>query len=137
MKDSEDVMGWDIKNNGFYVIFSRDIPSIIKNWLKQTVAEYLQEENIPLQQIKHFLAHPGGKKVLQAYQSSLGFADEQLQVSKKVLKNHGNMSSATVMYVMEEYLNSRIAVESDLGIIAALGPGFCSELLLVEWKTAV
>jgi alkylresorcinol/alkylpyrone synthase len=137
MKDSEDVMGWDIKNNGFYVIFSRDIPSIIKNWLKQTVAEYLQEENIPLQQIKHFIAHPGGKKVLQAYQSSLGFADEQLQFSKNVLKNHGNMSSATVMYVIEEYLNSRIAAESDLGIIAALGPGFCSELLLVEWMTAV
>ncbi|MDR0139727.1 3-oxoacyl-[acyl-carrier-protein] synthase III C-terminal domain-containing protein [Metabacillus idriensis] len=136
MKDSEDVMGWDIKNNGFYVIFSRDIPSIIKNWLRQTVEDYLKEEQIPLDQIKHFLAHPGGKKVLQAYQTSLGFEEEQLQVSKNVLKNHGNMSSATVMYVIEEYLSRGLGEESDLGIIAALGPGFCSELLLVEWEKA-
>ncbi|WP_191565348.1 type III polyketide synthase [Metabacillus idriensis] len=134
MKDSEEVMGWDIKNNGFYVIFSRDIPSIIKNWLRETVEKYLEEEQVPLNEIKHFLAHPGGKKVLQAYQASLGFEESQLEVSKNVLRNHGNMSSATVMYVIEQYLTSTLADDSDLGIIAALGPGFCSELLLVEWE---
>ncbi|MEK3808358.1 3-oxoacyl-[acyl-carrier-protein] synthase III C-terminal domain-containing protein [Bacillus sp. FSL H8-0547] len=134
MRDSEDVMGWEIKNNGFYVIFSRDIPSIIRNWLKGTVENYLADEGVSLKSIQHFLAHPGGKKVLDAYQASLGFTEEQLSVSKNVLRQHGNMSSATVMYVIDEYMTSSRVNPGDLGIIAALGPGFCAELLLAEWE---
>lgn len=134
MKDSEDVMGWDIKNNGLYVIFSRDIPSIIKKWLKPQVIEFLDEHHLTLNEIKHFIAHPGGKKVIDAYIDGLGFTKEQLYISKEVLRNHGNMSSVTVMYVLEKYLLRELGQNSDFGIIGALGPGFSSELLLVNWK---
>ncbi|WP_226666787.1 type III polyketide synthase [Metabacillus litoralis] len=134
MKHSEDVMGWDIKNNGLYVVFSRNIPSIIKKWLKPQMMEFLDEHKLKLNNINHFIAHPGGKKVIDAYIDGLGFTEGQLDISKEVLRNHGNMSSVTVMYVLEKYLEREIGKKSDLGVIGALGPGFSSELLLVTWK---
>lgn len=104
MKDSEDVMGWEIKNNGFYVVFSRDIPNIIHKWLRPNVISFLQENSLTLDDISHFVAHPGGKKVLDAYITGLGFTENHLRISKEVLIKHGNMSSVTVLYVLQEYL---------------------------------
>ncbi|MRX70935.1 type III polyketide synthase [Bacillus lacus] len=134
MKSSEEVMGWDIKDNGFYVIFSRDIPSIISKWLKPAVEEFLSTREIELHSINHFLAHPGGKKVLDAYKDSLGFDESALTVSQKVLENHGNMSAVTVMYVIADYLEQDLAKTGEKGLIGALGPGFCGELLAVQWE---
>lgn len=134
MKDSEDVMGWTIRNEGFFVVFSRDIPSIIKSWLRPQVVQMLKQFNLRVQDISHFLAHPGGKKVLDAYKEGLDFVDNQIKISKKILENYGNMSSVTVMYVILEYLEQRIAKRDEYGVIAALGPGFSAELLLVQWE---
>ena len=134
MRNSEDVMGWDIKNNGLYVIFSRDIPSIIKKWLRPQVIDFLDENELGIDEINHFVAHPGGKKVLDAYKEGLGFSDEHLHISKEVLINHGNMSSVTVMYVLELYLKREIGKAKEYGLIGALGPGFSSEMLLVQWE---
>lgn len=132
MPDSEDVMGWDIKNEGLYVIFSKDIPSIITTWLKPNVEKFLHQHELKLSDIKHFIAHPGGKKVIEAYEKALGFNKEKIMLSQKVLREHGNMSSATVYYVLEEFMKQGISI-GDYGLIAALGPGFSSELLLVKW----
>ncbi len=134
MRNSEDVMGWDIKNNGLYVIFSRNIPSIIKQWLRPHVIKFLNEHKLELEQIAHFIAHPGGKKVLDAYLEGLGFSNEHIHISKEVLTSHGNMSSVTVMYVLALYLERQLGKDRDLGLIAALGPGFSAELLLVQWE---
>ncbi|MBD1381641.1 type III polyketide synthase [Metabacillus arenae] len=134
MRDSEDVMGWNIKNNGLYVVFSRDIPFIIKKWLRPSVQEFLQENSISLSDLKVFLAHPGGKKVLQAYQDSLQLSEDLLSTSKEILERHGNMSSVTVMYVIKSYMEKNKGIAGDFGMIGALGPGFSSELLLVKWK---
>lgn len=134
MRNSEDVMGWDVKNNGLYVIFSRDIPSIIKKWLRPQVIDFLEENKMKLEKINHFLAHPGGKKVIDAYKEGLGFSEEQLHISKEVLINHGNMSSVTVMYVLELYLQRELGKVNEYGLIGALGPGFSSEMLLVQWE---
>ncbi|KAA0550176.1 type III polyketide synthase [Bacillus sp. BGMRC 2118] len=132
MPDSEDVMGWDIKNEGLYVIFSKDIPSIITSWLKPNVEKFLEKNQLKLHDIQHFIAHPGGKKVIEAYEKSLGFSKEKTRISQHVLREHGNMSSATVYYVLEEFMKCEIP-KNELGLIAALGPGFSSELLLVRW----
>ncbi|APH04665.1 type III polyketide synthase [Bacillus weihaiensis] len=136
MEDSEDVMGWDIRDNGLYVVFSRNIPSIIKSWLKPQAHQFLQEHQLTLKQIRHFVAHPGGKKVLDAYKEGLGFTDEHLEISKEILIKHGNMSSVTVMYVLEKYLERSIGQVNEYGLIGALGPGFSSEMLLIKWKEA-
>ena len=134
MRDSEDIMGWEIKNNGFYVLFSRDIPTIIKKWLYPHVIYFLEEYGITLDEIAHFVAHPGGKKVLDAYMDGLGLTDEHIHISKEVLINHGNMSSVTVLYVLQEYLEQELGQANEYGLIAALGPGFSSEMLLVKWE---
>ncbi|MBO1513788.1 type III polyketide synthase [Metabacillus bambusae] len=135
LRDSEDVMGWEIKNNGFYVVFSRDIPSIINKWLRPQLKVFLQEYGLELEGISHFVAHPGGKKVLEAYMDGLGFTEQHLHISKEVLIHHGNMSSVTVMYVLQEYLERELGQANEHGLIGALGPGFSSEMLLVHWES--
>lgn len=133
MPNSEDVMGWDVKNNGLHVVFSRDIPNIIKKWLKPNVEAFLQNHNISMDQIAEFIAHPGGKKVIDAYIECLPIDEKMTEVSKQILQKHGNMSSPTVLYVLEEILKKE-QKPGDYGLMAALGPGFCSELVLIQWR---
>lgn len=134
MSESEDVMGWDVKNEGLHVIFSKDIPTIIRSWLKENVLYFLGCHDLTLEDIKHFIAHPGGKKVLEAYEQSLGFSKDKTQISLDVLRNHGNMSSVTVLYVLNEYMKLSDLNKGEYGLAAALGPGFSSELLLLQWR---
>ncbi|SFD72282.1 type III polyketide synthase [Fictibacillus sp. KU28468] len=132
MPNSEDVMGWDVKDNGLYVVFSRDIPNIIRGWLKPNVDGFLEKNSLTGRDIKHFIAHPGGKKVLDAYIDALEIPPEKTEISKAVLKEFGNMSSATVFYVMERFM-ARMPERGETGLMAALGPGFSSELLYIQW----
>ncbi|WP_066047698.1 type III polyketide synthase [Robertmurraya korlensis] len=132
MKDSLDVMGWEVKEKGLYVVFSKDIPSIIEKWLKPNVYNFLYENDCQIENLQHFVAHPGGKKVLEAYMKSLQFPSEMLEISTDVLKNYGNMSSATILYVLNRTM--KMAKEHDMGLATALGPGFSSELLLLQWR---
>ncbi|MCA1063124.1 3-oxoacyl-[acyl-carrier-protein] synthase III C-terminal domain-containing protein [Rossellomorea sp. AcN35-11] len=133
LQDSLDVMGWEVKNNGLYVVFSKDIPTLVKNWLRPNVEGFINENGIQLQDIKHFVAHPGGKKVIEAYQESLGMDERMMSESMKVLKRYGNMSSVTILYVLKEFLNKGCN-PGDIGLGTALGPGFSSELLLMRWE---
>lgn len=132
MPNSEDVMGWDVKDGGLHVIFSRDIPSIIESWLKPNVELFLERLCKKSTEIDHFVAHPGGKKVIDAYEKSLGFSSEKTTPSRNVLASHGNMSSPTVLYVLKEVINSHPA-SGEHGLLTALGPGFSSEMVWLEW----
>jgi alkylresorcinol/alkylpyrone synthase len=133
MPHSEDVMGWDIKDSGLHVVFSRDIPTIIKDWLGPNVTNFLEKNQIRMKEITSFIAHPGGKKVIEAYVETLKLDEAMTNVSKEVLRHHGNMSSPTVLYVLERFMLQNHS-DSELGLMAALGPGFCSELVLLQWK---
>jgi alkylresorcinol/alkylpyrone synthase len=132
MPDSLDVMGWDIRNQGLFVIFSRDIPQIVENWLKPNVSDFLETNKMDLGGIEYFIAHPGGKKVLDAYEQSLGIPSSMNEIALEVLKQYGNMSSATIMYVLKRFMEKDIS-EGAIGLGTALGPGFSSELLLLRW----
>ncbi|MEH7109111.1 type III polyketide synthase [Bacillus sp. JJ1764] len=133
MPDSLDVMGWDIKNDGLYVIFSRDIPTIIEQWLKPNVSGFLEENNLSLDQINYFIAHPGGKKVLDAYVKSLEIPQSMTGISQEVLQKFGNMSSSTILYVLRRFMGQETK-SGEFGLCTALGPGFSSELLLLRWE---
>lgn len=135
MPNSEDVMGWELKDSGLHVVFSRDIPNIIKKWLRPNVETFLQLQKLSFSELIDFIAHPGGKKVLDAYVNALGIEAEMLRESQRILKMHGNMSSPTVLYVLEEFMKKEHK-HGDYGLMAALGPGFSSELLLLQWKKA-
>lgn len=132
MPNSLDVMGWDIKNSGLFVVFSRDIPLIIEEWLKPNVSGFLAEHQIDFGQIDYFIAHPGGKKVIDAYVKALEIPPSMTDVSLEVLKQFGNMSSTTILYVLKRYLEMDIP-QGALGLGTALGPGFSSELILFRW----
>lgn len=131
LKDSTDVMGWDVKNEGLFVVFSKDIPTIIEKELKPAVFEFLASEGQQMSNIKHFIAHPGGKKVLDAYESSLSISSSMTHFSREVLKEFGNMSSVTILYVLKKFME--LGRRDETGLATALGPGFSSELLLLRW----
>lgn len=133
-KDSLHVMGWDITNRGFEVIFSKSIPKLVSTLWKDHLYTFLDEVGIDKDHIHSYIAHPGGKKVLEAMENVLNIPHEKLTHSYKVLGNHGNMSSATVLYVLNKWLHESIR-EKEKSILSSLGPGFSSELLLLEWNT--
>lgn len=133
MPNSEDVMGWDFKNSGLHVVFSRDIPNIVKNWLRPNVENFLHSQKIGMEQLSEFIAHPGGKKVIEAYIEALSIDETMIEVSQQILKQHGNMSSPTVLYVLERIMQKKHK-DGEFGLMAALGPGFSSELVLIQWK---
>jgi len=133
MPNSLDVMGWELKNSGLFVLFSRDIPRIIEGWLKPNVTDFLAEHKIELGQIDCFIAHPGGKKVLDAYMTALDIPPSMNEVSFEVLRQYGNMSSATILFVLRRYMEMDIP-KNTIGLGTALGPGFSSELLLLRWR---
>ncbi|HMQ80600.1 MAG TPA: 3-oxoacyl-[acyl-carrier-protein] synthase III C-terminal domain-containing protein [Ignavibacteria bacterium] len=131
--NSLDVMGWDIVDTGFSVVFSRDIPTIVKENVKPNIAELLSMHNMSIEDIKHYITHPGGLKVINAYEESLGLKQGTLNISHKILKEHGNMSSPSVIYVLDEFLkNVQSTKAGEYGLISSLGPGFSSELVLFK-----
>lgn len=133
MPNSEDVMGWDVKDSGFHVVFSRSIPGIIENWLGPFIQRFLAEYMLEPDDISNFIAHPGGKKVLAAYEKALTLTEEDTAISREVLKYYGNMSSPTVHFVLERFMQQEIKVDS-YGILVALGPGFSAEAVLLQWR---
>jgi alkylresorcinol/alkylpyrone synthase len=130
--DSLDVMGGEVVDTGFKVIFSKDIPTIVRKYVRPNIAELLYKHKLALSDIKHFITHPGGLKVISAYEESLGLPIGTLEISRKILREHGNMSSPTVLYVLKEFLQSGEYSSGDYGLISALGPGFSSEIILFQ-----
>jgi alkylresorcinol/alkylpyrone synthase len=133
MHNAEEVMGWDIRDDGFFVIFSKDIPSLICSWLKPNVEAFLRRYSLSIGDIAHFIAHPGGKKVIKAYEQALGINEEKLNVSFSILRQFGNMSSATVYFVLEQFMKAPVD-RGEYGLMLALGPGFSAELILLRWE---
>lgn len=131
-KDSTDVMGWDVTNDGFEVVFSKSIPSLVQSFWKQHVQEFLNTISLQSNDVHSFIAHPGGKKVLEAMEQALNIEGNKLKHSYQVLKQHGNMSSVTVFYILSAWLKEGVPKGSH-SILSALGPGFSSDLLLLEW----
>ena len=130
--DSEDVMGWDILDSGFKVIFSRDIPSIVGSKVTEDIESFLESNKLSLSEIKNFIVHPGGKKVIEAYINALKLNPDNLNNTKKVLRENGNMSSSTVFYVLNEFINNGFS--DGYGLMMSLGPGFSSEMILLNMK---
>lgn len=128
--DSLEVMGWDFTNNGFKVLFSKDIPEFIHDNVKDDINNFLAKYGLGLSDIRNFIFHPGGKKVLDAYKDALNVEGDFLENSRIVMNNYGNMSSVTVLYVLERFMNG--GFEDGYGLMMAMGPGFSSEMVLLE-----
>ncbi|GGJ45264.1 type III polyketide synthase [Deinococcus roseus] len=128
--DSEDVMGWDVLESGLKVRFSRDIPTIVREVMPQSLQNACEAYGLTRQDLLHHVLHPGGVKVIEAYAEVTGLCLKNLEATRWVLRHHGNMSSPSVLYVLKKYLeDSRTPGH---GILTAMGPGFCAEHVLFK-----
>lgn len=135
-KDTLDVMGWGVDGDGLHVVFSRDIPTIVRERLRPSLASFLAERQLGFEDLDHIAVHPGGAKVLRAYTEALGLEPEAFRHAREVLRDHGNMSSPSCLFVLDRCLDSGEIETGDTALIAALGPGFCAEYVLAEGDVA-
>jgi alkylresorcinol/alkylpyrone synthase len=131
--ETEHVMGWDISEKGFRIVLSRDVPQVVLENLGRDVDNFLQENGLERSDIRSWVIHTGGPKVLEATEAALGLSPDALRISWQCLRKTGNLSSASVLFVLEEVLRNNRPEPGTWGILAALGPGFCSELVLLRW----
>ncbi len=130
--DSLDLMGWDIVDDGFRVIFGTRIPSVVTHHYAELAEEFLTLQQLTPEDITHHIYHPGGAKVLRAYEGALKLAPDALEHSRAVLREYGNMSSATVLFVLERFLQQNAIKPGDRGLLCVFGPGFSAEMALIE-----
>ena len=131
--DTEHLMGWNINESGFNIVLSADVPELVSTQLRGTVEDFLEDNDLSLGQICSFIFHSGGPKVLKAMESSLGLPPYALSASWNSLRQRGNLSSASVLTVMQDFLLNRPGSPGCYSMIGAMGPAFCSELLLLQW----
>jgi alkylresorcinol/alkylpyrone synthase len=132
-KDTEDMMGWNISEKGFRIILSTEVPTLIRENLGRDVDAFLADNGHKRSDLKSFVLHTGGPKVLDASADALGLHNGELDASWACLRKVGNLSSASVLCVLEDVMKNRRPEPGTLGLLAAMGPGFCSELLLLQW----
>jgi alkylresorcinol/alkylpyrone synthase len=130
---TEEMMGWNISEKGFRIILSTEVPTLIRENLGRDVDAFLADNGHTRSELKSFVLHTGGPKVLDASADALGLHNGQLDASWDCLRKVGNLSSASVLCVLEDVMKNRRPEPGTLGLLAAMGPGFCSELLLLEW----
>ncbi len=131
-KDSSKYMGWKIGNKGFEMMLSSELPKIILSEAVPALKEQLKSRGIDINSIKHWALHPGGRAILDSLQTGLELSDTQLIPSRKVLKNFGNLSSASILFVLKEILNSEKVKKDELCCAVAFGPGLTMETALFK-----
>jgi alkylresorcinol/alkylpyrone synthase len=130
--DTERVMGWDVSERGFKVVLSAEVPEMVRRYLRRDVEGFLAEHGLTIGDITVWVSHPGGPKVLEAMQEALDLPEASLDGAWRTLREVGNLSSTSVLLVLEEVLESQPPPGS-WALMSAMGPGFCSELVLLRW----
>jgi alkylresorcinol/alkylpyrone synthase len=131
--DTERAMGWDIGSAGLKIVLGAEVPELVATFLRDDVEALLGEHGLAIGDVARWISHPGGPKVIEAIQSALGLDREHLAMTWNSLARIGNLSSASVLHVLRDTLDQRPAAPGDYGLLMAMGPGFCSELVLLQW----
>ena len=131
--DSERVMGWDISERGFQIVLSAEVPEVVRLYLRQDVDRFLADHGLARDRIASWVCHPGGPKVLTTMQEALELPADALAITWRSLREVGNLSSSSVLLVLQETMERARPTPGSYGMLLAMGPGFCSELVLLEW----
>ncbi|MFO7652588.1 MAG: 3-oxoacyl-[acyl-carrier-protein] synthase III C-terminal domain-containing protein [Candidatus Krumholzibacteriia bacterium] len=131
--DTERVMGWDVVESGLKIVLSARVPEVVRAHVGDDVDRFLAGHGLERDDIAHWVAHTGGPRVLEAFREALGLDDQALERSWRSLREMGNVSSTSVLFVLAEFLSDGATRPGDLGVMAAMGPGFASELVLLRW----
>jgi alkylresorcinol/alkylpyrone synthase len=137
--DTERVMGWDVGGSGFRIVLSPGVADVVRENLPQEVDDFLGTQSLSRPDVRRWVAHPGGPRVLDALQESLELAPDALATSWQSLDRIGNLSSSSVLHVLAETLERTAVTPESVdrhGILMAMGPGFCAELVLLRWPAA-
>jgi alkylresorcinol/alkylpyrone synthase len=126
-------MGWDISEKGFRIVLSAEVPDQVLLHLADDVDTFLAKQGFRRSDVKSWVMHTGGPKVLEATATALGITEKDLEASWDCLRKVGNISSTSVLLVLEDVYRNRRPAPGSLSILAAMGPGFCSELVLLRW----
>jgi alkylresorcinol/alkylpyrone synthase len=131
--DSYDAMGFDLRGTGLHIVLSKSVDGLIRSELRGVAERLLSRNGLSRDDLSFFVLHPGGRKVLECMEEELAIPREQVEPSWRVLAEYGNLSSATVLFVLDEWLKRRTPRSGEYGALAAFGPGFSAELLLLRW----
>jgi alkylresorcinol/alkylpyrone synthase len=124
-------MGWDVRATGFQVVLSAEVPAIAKKHLPSEVGRFLADHRLWRNDVRQWVCHPGGPKVISAIEEGLQLPHSALALTRESLASVGNLSSASVLHVLEK--TQERAAPGDVGLLIAMGPGFCAELVLLAW----
>ena len=130
--DTQRTMGWDVGSTGFRLVLSPDVPAVVERYLADDVTGFLASHGLTTRDVGAWVSHPGGPKVIEAIVSSLDLPDDALELTWRSLAEVGNLSSASVLHVLRDTMAKRPPAGSP-GVLMAMGPGFCSELVLLKW----
>jgi alkylresorcinol/alkylpyrone synthase len=130
--DAEDMMGFKLKNTGLHMVLDQSVPEKISEHFPEIVHPFLTKSNTKIEEIDHLIFHPGGKKIVQTVEELFGAMNKNIDDTKEVLRLYGNMSSATILYVLERFMDKKIA-KGDKGLMLSYGPGFSAQRVLLRW----
>jgi alkylresorcinol/alkylpyrone synthase len=131
--NSLDAMGFDLRDSGFHIILSKDVPELIRERVKDLAEGFLARQGLRREDISAFLLHPGGQRLLSFMQEELGLTRSDTAISWDILRRYGNLSSASVLFILNECLVQREMPSGSYGLLMAFGPGFTAEMLLLQW----
>jgi len=131
--DSLGAMGFDLRDSGFHILLSKDVPEMIGEKIRGLVHGFLERHGRKQEDIKGWILHPGGARLLGNVEKELGLCKCDTQPSWDILSNVGNLSSATILFILQEWMQKRPLKSGEYALAAAFGPGFSAEFLLLQW----
>ena len=130
--DATHLMGFDLTNDGLKMVLDQEVPQTIADHFPEIIHPFLKKNNSSIEKVDHLIFHPGGKKIVQTVEDLFGKLGKNIDDTKEVLRLYGNMSSATVLYVLERFMD-RPVKKGDQGLMLSFGPGFSAQKILLEW----
>ena len=134
--DTLRLMGFEVRQTGFHMLLDPGIPDLIRTAIWPALEEFLDDQGLQLGDVDHWLIHPGGRRILDELESLIGRGADALRHSRRVLELYGNLSSGSVLFLLDEFRKQVTSCPGDRALLVAFGPGFNAEMLLLEWPPA-
>jgi len=131
--DSLRTMGWDVGTSGLKIVLDANVPTLVRQYLGHDIRSFLADHDLCVEEVGAWISHPGGPKVIEAIEAELGLDNDPLELTWRSLDQVGNLSSSSVLHVLRDTIDKRSPTAGSPAVLMAMGPGFCSELVLLEW----
>ena len=131
--ESQRIMGWDVGAGGLKIVLDAQVPAIVQQYLGADIRSFLAAHSLQVEDVGAWVSHPGGPKVIEAIEAELALTGDPLELTWSSLDQVGNLSSSSVLHVLRDTLDKRSPTAGTPGMLMAMGPGFCSELVLLQW----